>query len=133
MRDNLFPIIVTSLDWTDNKHGIQRQVRRCRRRRNFIKYFRKAAGILLLGVWLDFLLHLGLHLWCDIALRNPFSQNKSMIVYNYHPCWTVTWRFVSQRKVRSPSAVRLSGPDIVSYIHAEFRWGWRCFRYTLWS
>ena len=37
-----------------NKHGVQRQVRRCRRRRNFIyyiEYFRKAAGILLLGVW----------------------------------------------------------------------------------
>ena len=47
-------IIVASLDSTDNKHGIQRQVRRCRRRRNciyYIKYFRKAAGILLLGVW----------------------------------------------------------------------------------
>jgi hypothetical protein len=37
-----------------NKHGVQRQVRRCRRRRHFIyyiEYFRKAAGILLLGVW----------------------------------------------------------------------------------
>jgi hypothetical protein len=44
----------TSLDSTDNKHGVQRQVRRCRRRRNFIyyiEYFRKAAGILLFGVW----------------------------------------------------------------------------------
>jgi hypothetical protein len=30
--------IVTSLDSTDNKHGVQRQVRRCRRRRNFIYY-----------------------------------------------------------------------------------------------
>ena len=33
---------------------VQRQVRRCRWRRNFIyyiEYFRKAAGILLLGVW----------------------------------------------------------------------------------
>ena len=33
---------------------VQWQVRRCRRRRNciyYIKYFRKAAGILLLGVW----------------------------------------------------------------------------------
>ena len=51
---HVFPIIVTSLDLTDNKHGVQRQVRRCRRRRNFIyyiEYFRKAAGILLLGVW----------------------------------------------------------------------------------
>ena len=41
----MFPIIVTSLDSTDNKHGIQRQVRHCRRRRNFIyyiEYFRKA-------------------------------------------------------------------------------------------
>jgi hypothetical protein len=41
-------------DSTDNKHGVQRQVRCCRRRRNFIyyiEYFRKAAGILLLGVW----------------------------------------------------------------------------------
>ena len=50
---DVFPIIVTSLDSTDNKHGVQRQVRRCRRRRNFIyyiEYFRKAAGILLLGV-----------------------------------------------------------------------------------
>ena len=24
------------------------------------------------------------------------------ILYNYHPCWSVTRRFVSQRKVRSP-------------------------------
>jgi hypothetical protein len=50
----MFPIIVTSLDSIDNKHGIQRQVRRCRRRRNviyYIEYFRKAAGILLIGVW----------------------------------------------------------------------------------
>ena len=47
------PIIVTSLDSTDNKHGVQRQVGRCRQRRNFIyyiEYFRKVAGILLLGV-----------------------------------------------------------------------------------
>ena len=51
---HMFPIIVTSLDSTDNKHGVQRQLCRCRRRRNFIyyiEYFRKAAGILLLGVW----------------------------------------------------------------------------------
>jgi hypothetical protein len=51
---HVFPMIVTSLDSIDNKHGVQRQVRRCRRRRNFIyyiEYFRKAAGILLLGVW----------------------------------------------------------------------------------
>jgi hypothetical protein len=50
----VFPIIVTSLDSTDNKHGVQRQIRRCSRRRNFIyyiEYFRKSAGILLLGVW----------------------------------------------------------------------------------
>ena len=50
----MFPIIVTSLDSTDNKHGVQRQVLRCRRRRNFIyymyiEYFRKAAGILLVS------------------------------------------------------------------------------------
>jgi hypothetical protein len=53
-RVKTFPIIVTSLDSTDNKHGVQRQVRRCRRKRNlicYIEYFRKAAGILLLGVW----------------------------------------------------------------------------------
>jgi hypothetical protein len=31
---NVFPIIVTSLDSTDNKHGVQQQVRHCRRRRN---------------------------------------------------------------------------------------------------
>jgi hypothetical protein len=31
---DVFPIIVTSLDSTDSKHGIQRQVRRCRRRKN---------------------------------------------------------------------------------------------------
>jgi hypothetical protein len=51
---HVFPIIVTSLDLTDNKHGVQRLVRRCRRRINFIyyiEYFHKAAGILLLGVW----------------------------------------------------------------------------------
>ena len=51
---HMFPIIVTSIDSTDNKHGVQRQVRCCRRRRNFIyyiEYFRKTAGILLLGVW----------------------------------------------------------------------------------
>jgi membrane-bound metal-dependent hydrolase YbcI (DUF457 family) len=50
---HMFPIIVTSLDSTDNKHGIQRQVRRCSGRRNFIyyiEYFRKAAGILLLMI-----------------------------------------------------------------------------------
>ena len=44
---HVFPMIVTSLDSIDNKHGVQRQVRRCRRRRNFIyyiEYFRKAAG-----------------------------------------------------------------------------------------
>jgi hypothetical protein len=49
-----FPIIVTSIDSTDNKHGVQRQVHRGRQRRNliyYIEYFRKAAGILLLGVW----------------------------------------------------------------------------------
>jgi hypothetical protein len=47
---HVFPIRVTSLDSTTNKHGVQRQVRRCRRRRNFIyyiEYFRKAADILL--------------------------------------------------------------------------------------
>ena len=27
--------------------------------------------------------HLGLRLWCEIVLRNPFSQNKSTIVYIY--------------------------------------------------
>ena len=47
--------VSTSLDSTDNKHGVQRQVRRrCKRRRNFIyyiEYFRKAAGILLLDIW----------------------------------------------------------------------------------
>jgi hypothetical protein len=51
---HVFPIIVTSLDSTENKHGVQRQVRRCRRRRKFIyyiEYFREAADILLLGVW----------------------------------------------------------------------------------
>jgi hypothetical protein len=51
---HVFPMIVTSLDSIDNKHGVQRQVRRCRRRRNFIyyiEYFHKTAGILLLGVW----------------------------------------------------------------------------------
>ena len=50
---HVFPIIVTSLDSTDNKHGVQRHVCRCRRRRNFIyyiEYFCKAAGTLLLGV-----------------------------------------------------------------------------------
>ena len=49
-----FPVIVTSLDSTDNKRGVQQQVRRCRQRRNFvyyIGYFRKATGILLQGVW----------------------------------------------------------------------------------
>jgi hypothetical protein len=30
-ESHVFPIIVTSLDSTDNKHGVQRQVRRCRR------------------------------------------------------------------------------------------------------
>jgi hypothetical protein len=42
----MLPIIVTSLDSRDN---VQRQVRRYRRRGNFvyyIEYFRKAAGIL---------------------------------------------------------------------------------------
>ena len=51
---HVFPIIVTSLDSIDNKHGVHRQVRRCRRRGifiYFIEYFRKASGILLLGVW----------------------------------------------------------------------------------
>ena len=27
------------------------------------------------------------------------------ILYNYHPCWSVTRRFVSQRKVRSPEGL----------------------------
>jgi hypothetical protein len=26
-----------------------------------------------------------------------------LYIYNYHPCWSVTRRFASQRKVRSPS------------------------------
>ena len=30
---------------------------------------------------MDFSSHLTIHLRCDIALRNPFSQKKSMIVY----------------------------------------------------
>ena len=48
IEPHVFPIIVTSLDSTDNKHGVQRKVRRCI---YYIEYFRKAAGILLLGVW----------------------------------------------------------------------------------
>jgi hypothetical protein len=28
-----------------------------------------------------------------------------MAVYNYHPRWSVTRRFVSQRKVRSPESL----------------------------
>ena len=31
--------------------------------------------------------HLRLHLWCEIALRNPFSQYKSTIVYTYQSFW----------------------------------------------
>ena len=27
------------------------------------------------------------------------------ILYNYHPCWSVIRRFVSQRKVRSPKGL----------------------------
>ena len=43
----MFPIIVTSLDSTDNIHGVQAK------KKFYIlyEYFRKAAGILLLGVW----------------------------------------------------------------------------------
>ena len=28
--------------------------------------------------------HLSLYLWCNISLRNPFSENKSRIDYIYH-------------------------------------------------
>ena len=28
-----------------------------------------------------------------------------LYIYNYHPCWSVTRRFVSQRKVRSPEGL----------------------------
>jgi hypothetical protein len=94
---HVFPIIVTSLDSTDYKHGVQRQVRHCRRRRNFIyyiEYFRKAAGILLLGVSCKFF---------DIMHQYIGHAKVCVsIIYNYHPCWSVTRRFVSQRKVRSP-------------------------------
>jgi hypothetical protein len=35
-------------------------------------------------------------------------------LYNYHPCWSVNRRFVSQRKVRSPRVTLLfSGRQIV--------------------
>ena len=30
------------------------------------------------------------------------TRSLSVILYNYPPCWSVTQRFVSQRKVRSP-------------------------------
>jgi hypothetical protein len=32
----------------------------------------------------------------------PFKELSSIILYNYHPCWSVTRRFVYQRKVMSP-------------------------------
>jgi hypothetical protein len=65
-----------------HKHGVQRQVRRCRRRRNFIyyiEYFRKAAGILLLGVRckiFDIIYQLSPLLQCDptVGLPEGFSR-----------------------------------------------------------
>jgi hypothetical protein len=55
---HVFPIIVTSLDSTDYKHGVQ---------------------------------------W-------PYDWGRRTL-YNYHPCWSVTRRFDSQRKVRSPEGL----------------------------
>jgi hypothetical protein len=38
-------------------------------------------------------------------LKLAEAENLILLVriYNYHPCWSVTWRFVSQRKVKSLS------------------------------
>jgi hypothetical protein len=33
--------------------------------------------------WTPHTLHLRLHLWCEIVMRNQFSLNKSTIVYTY--------------------------------------------------
>ena len=80
----LYKNVVISLNSTDNKHGVQRQVHHCRQRRNFIyyiEYFRKATGILLLGIWCK-------HIRYNIPIITLVG---------------VTRRFVSPRKVRSPS------------------------------
>ena len=36
---------------------------------------------------------------------SPESCPDLIALYNYHPCWSVTRRFVSQRKVRSPEGL----------------------------
>jgi hypothetical protein len=33
---------------------------------------------------------------------NTIVSPYTVAIYNYHPCWSVTRRFVSQRKERSP-------------------------------
>jgi hypothetical protein len=113
---HVFPIIVTSLDSTDNKHGFQRQVRRCRRRRNFIyyiEYFRKAAGVLLLGAWCkniqyDIPIITLVGVWPDgLSPLEKLGHPLDLTFTNYHPCWSVTRQFVSPRKVRSYPRVTL--------------------------
>ena len=80
----MFLIIVASLDSTDNTHGVQRQVRRCRRRRNFIyyiEYFRKAAGILLLGSngkIFDIIYQLSPLLECDPTVCLPSKSQVTL-------------------------------------------------------
>jgi hypothetical protein len=45
-----------------------------------------------------------------------------LYIYNYHPCWSVTRRFVSQRKVRSPEGL---ASDLIKHCHVIFihLWG----------
>jgi hypothetical protein len=48
--------------------------------------------IMLCSKWISHCIsYLRLHLQCDIDLRNPFSQNKSTIVYLY-----ISWTFLLQ-------------------------------------
>ena len=39
--------------------------------------------------------------WVDVGIESG-TLFLLLILYNYHPCWSVTRRFVSQRKVRLP-------------------------------
>ena len=40
-----------------------------------------------------------------VALNTITLAHNCNPLYNYHPCWSVTRRFVSQRKVRSPKGL----------------------------
>ena len=53
----------------------------------------------------EFLLHVGVFAQ-DLTFFHGICK---IVLYNYHPCRSVTRRFVSQRKVRSPEGLTEGG------------------------